>query len=120
MSKSTSCSTCTAPKLLLMPRMERSGGTGGRSLMSADAGVLALGFEALAQVGGGDVAVGHHVLHVGLVDGDRRGEDGGHVLLGLRVRDRTSRLRGLALEQRDGGGRGGVGFLLDGLVDRHA
>src|SRR5262245_9784236 len=102
MSKSTSCSTCTAPKLLLMPRIDSSGETGGKVLMSADAGVLALSLEATAELRGGDVAVGHDVLHVVLVDGDRSGEDGGDLLLRLRVGHLTGGLRGLALEQGDG------------------
>src|SRR5436305_3807048 len=137
--KSTSRSTCTGPKLLLMPLSSSSGsvtvlpydrsrrrvrGPGAGSwlvLRSADARGGALrGVRPRAQLVLGHVAVGDHVLDVVLVDRHRRLEVGLDVLARLRVLDGAVHGPALALGQRHGQPRGRVGLLLDGLVDGHA
>src|SRR2546421_10822957 len=145
--KSTSRRTCTGPKLLLMPRSSSRGaalavtvppssprwvtpvpapgirrGTGtGIFPLSADAGSGALGgVGAGAQVSLCHVAVGHDVLDVVLVDRDRRLQFGLDLLLAGGVVDAAVDARVLPLGQRDGQRGGGVGLLLDRLVDGHA
>src|SRR5690606_17607731 len=156
--KSTSCSTWTAPKLLLSPVRRRTGspfsatwfllpGSGrarggplsvpgfrvpgapsavrgpprGRRGRLLDARVLALlRVGALAEVLGLDEAVVHDLLDVVLVDADRGQQHGRDVALALGVVGGPVGLGLLALDQGHGELGGGVGLLLDRLVDRHA
>src|SRR3712207_1829361 len=146
MVRSTSCSTCTAPKLLLMPRSCSSGsamgpprapGRGGRrpgavwhrgstrggsvSDRSGDAGLGAQAGEAArADLGLLDGAVRDGLRHVLLVDEDGVEQHRGDVALAGLVPDRAGGLTLLPGGQRERQLDQRVDLLLGGLVDRHA
>src|SRR3954451_25356280 len=89
-------------------------------LVHARVGALG-GVLALAHAGLRRVLVVDRKRHVGLGDGDRRGEDRGDLLLGLRVRDRHALgVRDVAVRQLGDGLHGRVGLELRVLVDREA
>src|SRR5882757_6627696 len=121
--KSTSCRTCTTPKLLLTPLSSRMGAVGvtssgiGRSepRCGADRRELAgahlvLGLTAVLE---DDVVV---VFRDRLRDQENRG----HVPVALVVARGGVGADLFTLHQRDGGLGQRVGFLLGGLVDGHA
>src|SRR6266498_4783551 len=118
-SKLTCLSTCTAPKLLSTPLIRRITSSGIAELLhppggfvaagragsrdrpptdvSADSGCRALGGVcAGARLGLRRVTVVDRIGHVALVDCDRRGQDGWHLLAGLRVRHRRGGVRNTA------------------------
>src|SRR3954469_3288258 len=100
-------------------------GAAAAAVRLAQAGLVAGGLEVgRAHVGELLVAVVEHLLHVLGGDGDRRGQRGRDVHLGLGVRHGAGGQRvGLvlvALDQRDRQVRGGLGLEVGVLVDGHA
>src|SRR5882757_9024129 len=120
--KSTSCKTCTTPKLLLTPLSSRMGAVGvtssgiGRSEPRCGADRRELAGTHLVL---GLTAILEDDVDVVLRDRLRDQENRWHIPVALVVARGGVGADGLALDERDRGLGQRVGFLLRGLVDGH-